>query len=180
MTVSSGPSRVGSDAFPIGTIVPLGRWSVMSMIAESAEPFPWFMMVMDKIAIWPSIGSAGIVDADWGVRSGVPSGGAPGCTSIRTDALASFPRASSTVTLARRDTLPLPRPTARDVSTQAKWFPERRFSDEIGIRIDTSVTYRCRETRFGDAAMDEVDGTRVVRNERVASVDDDGNQPLSF
>src|SRR2546427_186848 len=47
---------------------------------------------------------------------------------------------------------------ARDVSTQAKWFPVRRFSEEIGIRIDTSVTSWCRAMRFGDAAMlsDEV------------------------
>src|SRR2546430_3874442 len=43
-------------------------------------------------------------------------------------------------TRVRRDNLPLPRPTVRDVSTPAKWFPERRFSEQIGIRIDTSMT----------------------------------------
>src|SRR5881397_1202928 len=56
-------------------------------------------------------------------------------------------------TRVRRDNLPLPRPTTSDVSTQAKWFPGRRCSEEIGIRIDTSVTSRCRAMRFGDAAM---------------------------
>src|SRR2546426_11996747 len=56
-------------------------------------------------------------------------------------------------TRVRRDNLPLPRPTARDVSTQAKWFPERRFSGQIGIRFDTSVTSWGRAMRFGDAAM---------------------------
>src|SRR2546422_8826538 len=58
----------------------------------------------------------------------------------------------------RRDSLPLPRPTPRDVSTQAKWFPERRFSEKIGIRIDTSVASRCRVMRFGDPATDEANG----------------------
>src|SRR2546428_13781492 len=42
-----------------------------------------------------------MVDADAGVRSGIPPVEGFGCTSLRTDAVPSFPRASSTVTLAR-------------------------------------------------------------------------------
>src|SRR2546422_6217358 len=57
--------------------------------------------MIDRIAIWPSTGSVGMVDADAGVRSGIPPVEGFGCTSIRTDAVPSFPRASSTVTLAR-------------------------------------------------------------------------------
>ena len=63
--------------------------------------FPRFAMVIETIAIWPTMGCAGIGDADAGVRSGVPVGGDFGCTSIRTDAVSSFPRASSTSTVAR-------------------------------------------------------------------------------
>src|SRR5947199_329845 len=58
-------------------------------------------MMIETIAIWPSMGCAGIVDAEAGVRSGAPVGGDSGRTSMRTDALSSFPRASSTCTVAR-------------------------------------------------------------------------------
>jgi len=68
---------------------------VTSIVAASAVAFPTFVIVIDRIATWPSTGCAGIGYADFGVRSGAPPvGGDPACTSIRTEALPSFPRAS--------------------------------------------------------------------------------------
>src|SRR2546422_7820736 len=101
--------------------------------------------------IWPITGVVSSTDSiavgPWGVAA---------ATASKLNATAH--PADARPTRVRRDNLPLPRPTARDVSTQAKWFPVRRFSEEIGIRIDTSVTSRCRAIRFGDAAIrsDEV------------------------
>src|SRR3989442_8060402 len=100
-TEASGSSGAESDVVPMETTVPFGRRSVASIVAPSAVAFPWFVRMIETIAIWPSMGCAGIVDAEAGVRSGAPVGGDSGRTSMRTDALSSFPRASSTCTVAR-------------------------------------------------------------------------------
>src|SRR5207245_3774180 len=43
---------------------------------------------------------------------------------------------------------PIPAHEGRDVILRAKWFPERRFSEETGINLDTSVTSPFAEIRF--------------------------------
>src|SRR2546426_6797792 len=43
---------------------------------------------------------------------------------------------------------PSPAHEGHDVIPRAKWFPERRFSEETGINVDTSVTSPFAEIRF--------------------------------
>src|SRR6266545_6851655 len=87
----------------MATAVPFGRLSYTSIVADSAAAPPWFTIVIATLTTWPSSGLAGFADTALGVRSGAgPVGVGWGRTSIVRDAVPSFPRASRTVTVARR------------------------------------------------------------------------------
>src|SRR5436309_3423096 len=60
---------------------------------------------------------------------------------------------------------PSPAHEGQDVIRRAKWFPERRFSEEIGINVDTSVTTRSPRFDFRTARSD-VKGADVARSDR--------------
>src|SRR2546426_8017972 len=133
-TEASGSSGAESDVVPMETTVPFGRRSVTPIVAPSAVAFPWFARMIETIAIWPSMGCAGIVDAELGVRSGVPVGGDFGCTSIWTDALPSFPRASSTSTVARFGPTSEYAWLANGDDCSRGWFPSPKSNSYETIR----------------------------------------------
>src|SRR5213593_4168482 len=128
-------------------------------------------MVIDTVAIWPSTGCAGIANAVLGVRSGVPVGAGFGCTSMRTDALPTFPRASSTVTLARfgptseyaclargddcsRVPLPSPKSNAYDTIRPIPWsWPTLADASKCTIWPTTGVTSSTESTAVGPCGV---------------------------
>src|SRR5437867_12166996 len=76
-TESPGPKGVDNTEVPIGTIVPFGRTSEISLTAASAATLPRFATRMERLTISPSTGRVGIVTAGSGARSGTPPGVGP-------------------------------------------------------------------------------------------------------